>query len=145
MFSWYFNITKVYSPVIFDSGQFAKVYSSRNVCHRVIRESLYQKLRVLFSSRKFLLLKYKTALPRTDAIQRTWREKVTELGLKLMKFQKQFRCSCCIFKTTKNQEPECIDNLFQSVNKILIEEKCIYSIIKQSLKLCFFSWLIWRI
>ena len=54
----YFNLAKVYAPVIFDSGQHAKVYSSRNACHLVIRYSLCKKFRKFFSSRNFLLLKY---------------------------------------------------------------------------------------
>ena len=44
---------KVYAPLIFDSDQFAKVYSSRNVCHLAIRESLCQKFRKFFSSQNF--------------------------------------------------------------------------------------------
>ena len=56
-FSLYVNLAKVYALVIFDSGQFMKVYFSRNVCHLVICETLSQKFREFFSSRNFLLLK----------------------------------------------------------------------------------------
>ena len=53
----HFNLAKVYALVIFDSCQFARVYSSRHVRHLVIRQSLCEKFREFFSSRKFLLAK----------------------------------------------------------------------------------------
>ena len=54
-FFLYFNLAKVFAPVIFDSSQFTKVYSSQNVCHAVIRESLCES--EFFSSRNFLFAK----------------------------------------------------------------------------------------
>ena len=48
----YFNHAKIYSPEIFDNDQFGKVYSSGNVCHLVICESLCQNFPEFFSSQK---------------------------------------------------------------------------------------------
>ena len=46
--------------MIFDSGQYAKVYSSQNVCHLVICESLCHKFREFYSLPNFLLAKVST-------------------------------------------------------------------------------------
>ena len=50
----YFNLAKICAPVIFDYDQFGKVYSSGNVCHLVIRESLCQNFCEFFSSQNSL-------------------------------------------------------------------------------------------
>ena len=52
---FYFNLAKIYAPVIFDFGQFATVNSSWNVFHLINGKSLCQKFCEFFSAR---LLKY---------------------------------------------------------------------------------------
>ena len=50
----YFNLAKIYAPLIFDYDQFRKICSLGNVCHLVIHESLCQNFCKFFSSQNFL-------------------------------------------------------------------------------------------